>query len=39
VLAALGTLAPGRWWSPLDDLLAGIDREVPDQIGTRAPER
>jgi hypothetical protein len=39
VLAALGTLASGRWWSPLDDLLRGIEHEVPDQIGTRAPER
>lgn len=36
VLAALGTLAPGRWWSPLDELLAGIEREVPDQVGTPA---
>jgi hypothetical protein len=36
-LAALGTLAPGPWWSPLDDLLRGIEHEVPDQIGTRAP--
>jgi hypothetical protein len=33
VLTALATLAPGRWWSPLDELLAGIEREVPDQIG------
>jgi hypothetical protein len=38
VLAALGTLAPGRWWSPLGDLLRGIEHEVPDQIGTRAPD-
>lgn len=33
LLATLGTLAPGRWWSPLDDLLAGIEREVPDRVG------
>jgi hypothetical protein len=36
VLTALGTLGPGRWWSPLDDLLRGIEHEVPDQIGTRS---
>lgn len=33
VLATLGALAPGRWWPPLDALLAGIETEVPDQIG------
>jgi hypothetical protein len=33
VLAALGALAPGRWWSPLPELLDGIERAVPDQIG------
>jgi hypothetical protein len=39
VLAALGTLAPGRWWSPLEELLGGIEHEVPDQIGTPASDR
>jgi hypothetical protein len=39
VLAALGTLAPGRWWSPLDDLLGDIEHEVPDQIGTPASDQ
>src|SRR5437870_1910813 len=24
VLTALGTLTPGRWWSPIGDLLAGL---------------
>lgn len=37
VLTALGSLAPGRWWSPLEDLLAGIERAVPDQIGAPGP--
>jgi hypothetical protein len=37
VLTALATLAPGRWWSPLDELLAGIERAVPDQIGAPGP--
>jgi hypothetical protein len=37
VLTALGMLAPGRWWSPLPELLAGIEREVPDQIGASSP--
>jgi hypothetical protein len=32
---AAGTLAhltAGRWWPDLDELLAGIDRVVPDQV-------
>jgi hypothetical protein len=37
VLVKLGALTPGRWWSPLDALLAGIETEVPDQIGVNPP--
>jgi hypothetical protein len=32
VEAQLGQLASGRWWPPLDQLLDGIDRLVPDQL-------
>jgi hypothetical protein len=38
VLAALGTLTPGPWWSPMGEILAGIEREVPDLVGTPQPE-
>jgi hypothetical protein len=31
--AALGHLASARWWPDLDELLAGIDRVVPDRAG------
>jgi hypothetical protein len=34
VLAALESLAPGRWWPPLDRLLEGIERVAPDVVGT-----
>jgi hypothetical protein len=37
VLTALATLGPGRWWSPLDELLAGIERALPDQVGAPGP--
>jgi len=33
LLSALGALTPGRWWSPADELLEGLDRAVPDQVG------
>ncbi|HEX6312167.1 MAG TPA: hypothetical protein VF152_11140 [Acidimicrobiia bacterium] len=33
VAGALGRLAAGRWWPELDELLAGIDRAVPDRAG------
>lgn len=26
-------LGPGPWWPPLDRMLAGIDRVVPDRVG------
>jgi hypothetical protein len=39
VLAALGRLTPGRWWSPIGDLLTGLEREVPDQVGAPRPDR
>jgi hypothetical protein len=39
VLTALGTLTPGRWWSPIGEILAGVEREVPDQIGAPHPEQ
>jgi hypothetical protein len=28
----LPRLSPGKWWPPLDRLLDGIDRVVPDQV-------
>ena len=31
--AALPHLGAGRWWPDLDQLLADIDRVVPDQVG------
>ncbi len=39
VLTALGALRPGPWWPPVAELLTGIEREVPDQIGAPASER
>jgi hypothetical protein len=36
-VAALRRLTPGRWWPDLDELLADIDRVVPDQVGTANP--
>ena len=33
LLGAIGHLATGRWWPDLDDLLAGVDRVVPDRAG------
>ena len=36
-VAALGRLTPGRWWPDLDELLADIDRIVPDQVGAANP--
>lgn len=34
VQTALGALASGPWWpDPLERLLAGVDRVVPDQVG------
>jgi hypothetical protein len=30
--ARLAQLASGRWWPPLDQLLDGVDRLVPDQL-------
>jgi hypothetical protein len=39
VMDALGHLAPGRRWSPLDELLAGLERRLPDRAGLpRAPD-
>jgi hypothetical protein len=38
-LAALSALRPGRWWPPIEDLLRGIERELPDQIGAPQPDR
>jgi hypothetical protein len=32
VEARLAQLASGRWWPPLDRLLDGVDRLVPDQL-------
>jgi hypothetical protein len=32
VEARLDQLATGRWWPPLDQLLDGIERLVPDQV-------
>lgn len=32
--AALPRLSAGRWWPDLDELLSGIDRVVPDRVGT-----
>jgi hypothetical protein len=32
VEAQLDPLAPGRWWPPLDELLDGVERLVPDQV-------
>lgn len=32
----LRRLAPARWWPPLDRLLDGIDRVVPDRVGIAA---
>ena len=29
---AVRRLRAGRWWPPLDRLLEGIDRRVPDQV-------
>jgi hypothetical protein len=34
--AALVRLSAGRWWPDLDELLARIDRVVPDRVGTSA---
>jgi hypothetical protein len=34
VPAALRRLPPGRWWPPLDRLLDGIERQVPDRLVT-----
>jgi hypothetical protein len=34
--AALVRLGAGRWWPDLDELLDGIDRVGPDQVGTAA---
>jgi hypothetical protein len=33
LLTTLGALRPGRWWPPIDDLLAGVEHELPDQVG------
>ena len=35
--SALTRLTPGRWWPDLDELLADIDRVVPDQVGAANP--
>ena len=32
LLPAISHLATGRWWPDLDDLLAGVDRVVPDRV-------
>jgi hypothetical protein len=31
--ATLGRLGSGRWWPDLDQLLEGVDRVAPDQVG------
>jgi hypothetical protein len=31
-VARLAPLSSGRWWPPLDQLLDGVDRLVPDQV-------
>jgi hypothetical protein len=33
LLGTIGRLATGRWWPDLDQLVAGIDRVVPDRAG------
>jgi hypothetical protein len=33
LLGTIGRLATGRWWPELDQLVAGIDRVVPDRTG------
>lgn len=33
VAAALTRLPAGRWWPPLDRLLDGVERVVPDRVG------
>ncbi len=33
---AVGGLAPGPWWPDLAELLGGIERVVPDRVGTVA---
>ena len=35
--AALAHLGAGRWWPDLDQLLDGVDRVVPDQVGADLP--
>ena len=37
--AALAHLGAGRWWPDLDQLLDGVDRVVPDQVGADLPFR
>jgi hypothetical protein len=38
VEAQLAQLSSGRWWPPLDQLLDGVDRLVPDELrGAPAP--
>lgn len=32
----LGSLPTGRWWPPLDEMLRGIERTVPDHVPVRA---
>ncbi|HLM18430.1 MAG TPA: hypothetical protein VK549_11460 [Acidimicrobiia bacterium] len=34
---ALGHLGSGAWWPDLDDLLAGIERVVPDELAPGQP--
>ncbi|HXY93134.1 MAG TPA: hypothetical protein VEP49_11700 [Acidimicrobiia bacterium] len=36
--ATLPRLGAGRWWPDLDELLDGIDRVVPDQVGAAQPD-
>lgn len=36
IRATLGRLRAGRWWPDLDDLLAALERSVPDRVGTPA---
>jgi hypothetical protein len=35
VATGLASLSSGPWWPPMDELLTGIDRAVPDRAGLR----
>jgi hypothetical protein len=34
IRAEIGRLRAGRWWPDLDELLAHVERQVPDRVGT-----